>query len=563
MRKYNLKMNTLKCVFGVSAGRFLGFVVQEEGIEIDPKKVESIKKFAEPTCKRDVQKLLGKINYLRRFIANFAGKVESFLPLICLKHEKEFRWGNEQKEAFDKIKEYLVSPHVLRALKMGAGFKLYIAAQRNVIGAYLSRRLLDAETRYTFIEKLCLTLYYACTKCCHYLLASCCTIVCQYDVIKYMLQKPILSGRLGKWVYALVEYDLEYELLKAMKGQVVADFIVDHNIELCSDICVVEKGTWKMFFDGSVCSQGQGVGCLIVSPHGVEHEVSIRLEFWCTNNQAEYEALLSGLETLADMGVSRVNIFGDSQLVAQQINGENQCLDGMLNGYREKCLDVLGSLERFSINHVPREVNVRANMLAQPALGYDVRKGKFKVKGERGYSDVMAIRGADDGTSHNGESEKTDWRDELSKCISEPGKVKDRKVWRQALKYVVINDVLYRRTLDGVLLKCLSEEEASIAMGEVHEGMCGTHQSAYKMRWVLRRAGVYWPIMLKVCFKYYKGCEACQKFGKVQSAPASMLHPIVKPWPFRGWGLDFIGEIHPSSTKGHRFVLMATDYFTK
>jgi hypothetical protein len=240
-----------------------------------------------------VQKLLGKINYLRRFIANLAGKVESFLPLIHLKHEKEFRWGNEQKEAFDKIKEYLVSPPMLRAPKMGAGFKLYIAAQRNVIGAvltqeyggregaiaYLSRRLLDAETRYTFIEKLCLTLYYACTKCLHYLLASSCTIVCQYDVIKYMLQKPILSGRLGKWAYALVEYDLEYEPLEAIKGQVVADFIVNHNIELCSDICVIEKGIWKMFFDGSVCSQGQGVRCLIVSPHGVEHEVSIRLEF--------------------------------------------------------------------------------------------------------------------------------------------------------------------------------------------------------------------------------------------------------------------------------------------
>jgi hypothetical protein len=46
-------------------------------------------------------------------------------------------------------------------------------------------------------------------------------------------------------------------------------------------------------------------------------------------------------------------------------------------------------------------------------------------------------------------------------------------------------------------------------------------------------------------------------------APASMLHPIVKHWPFRGWGLDFIGEGHPASTKGHRFMLMATDYFTK
>ena len=69
--------------------------------------------------------------------------------------------------------------------------------------------------------------------------------------------------------------------------------------------------------------------------------------------------------------------------------------------------------------------------------------------------------------------------------------------------------------------------------------------------------------MINDCFKYYKGCEACQKFGDIQLAPAAMLHPIVKPWPFRGWGLDFIGQIHPSSSKGHRFVLVATDYFTK
>jgi hypothetical protein len=74
---------------------------------------------------------------------------------------------------------------------------------------------------------------------------------------------------------------------------------------------------------------------------------------------------------------------------------------------------------------------------------------------------------------------------------------------------------------------------------------------------------VYWPNMLVDCFKYYKGCEACQKFGKIQSAPASMLHPIVRPWSFRGRGLDFIGEVHPASTKGHHFMLVATDYFTK
>jgi hypothetical protein len=65
MRRYGLKMNPLKCAFGVSAGKFLGFIIHEQGIEIDPTKVESIKKLEEPTCKRDVQKLLGKINYLR------------------------------------------------------------------------------------------------------------------------------------------------------------------------------------------------------------------------------------------------------------------------------------------------------------------------------------------------------------------------------------------------------------------------------------------------------------------------------------------------------------------
>jgi hypothetical protein len=133
-----------------------------------------------------------------------------------------------------------VSPPVLRALKAGNPLKMYIAAQEWVFGAvllqeendkeflvaYVSRRLLDAETWYVFMEKLCLTLYYVCSKFRHYILSSSCIVACQYDVIKHMLLKPSLSGRIGKWAYALIEYDLVYELLRSMKGQVVADFIV-------------------------------------------------------------------------------------------------------------------------------------------------------------------------------------------------------------------------------------------------------------------------------------------------------------------------------------------------
>jgi hypothetical protein len=162
-----------------------------------------------------------------------------------------------------------------------------------------------------------------CTKCHHYLLTSSCIVTSQYDVIKYMLQKPILSGGLGKWAYALMEYDLTYEPIKALKGQVVAYFIIDHCVDLEGSVCLADCEVWKLFFDGSVCSQAQGIGCVIVSPHGVEYELSIWHEFECTNNQAEYEALLKRLETLVELGVLHAEIFGFSNLVVQQIKGES------------------------------------------------------------------------------------------------------------------------------------------------------------------------------------------------------------------------------------------------
>jgi hypothetical protein len=139
--------------------------------------------------------------------------------------------GQNIKKHLILSKKYLSSAPVLKAPQAGVPFRLYIAADYKVIGAvltqetewkehvvtYLSRRLVDAETRYTFIEKLCLCLFYACTKCRCYLLSSHCTISGQAGVIKYMLHNPIMSGRIGKWAYALIEYDLAYEPLKSMK----------------------------------------------------------------------------------------------------------------------------------------------------------------------------------------------------------------------------------------------------------------------------------------------------------------------------------------------------------
>lgn len=281
---------------------------------------------------------------------------------------------------------------MLRAPKAGIPFRLYIAAEEGVIGAvltqevegkeyivtYLSRRLLGAETRYVFIEKLCLSLYYACTKLRHYLLSSTCVVACQTDVIKYMLQKPILSGRIGKWAYALVEYDLAYESLKSMKGQIVVDFIVDHRIN--DDMKRVSYSSvcpWKLYFDGSACREEQGVGVVLISPRGNIFETSVHLEYFCTNNQAEYEALLRGLQILESMDVKNIEAYGDSLLVVQQVSRNYQCFDGSLNMYLEKCLEIIANLDDFVIKHISREENVLANNLAQQASGYRVSRGKL------------------------------------------------------------------------------------------------------------------------------------------------------------------------------------------
>ena len=98
-----------------------------------------MRKVEAPTCKKDLQKFLGKVNYLRGFISNLSGKIDAFTPILRLKNEAEFTWGAEQQEAFEKIKKYLSSPPVLKAPKRGIPFRFYVAAEDKVIGTVLTQ----------------------------------------------------------------------------------------------------------------------------------------------------------------------------------------------------------------------------------------------------------------------------------------------------------------------------------------------------------------------------------------------------------------------------------------
>ena len=118
----------------------------------------------------------------------------------------------------------------------------------------------------------------------------------------------------------------------------------------------------------------------MISPNGVEAGMSSRLEFQCTNNQTEYEALLFGLIMLSSMGVKHVEAYGDSLLVVQQVSKVCQCLDEFLNAHLDRCLHIITCFDEFVIYHVPREENPRANALAQQASGYNIQKKNFREK---------------------------------------------------------------------------------------------------------------------------------------------------------------------------------------
>nr|ABB46599.1 retrotransposon protein, putative, unclassified [Oryza sativa Japonica Group] len=318
-RKYGLKMNPTKCAFGVSAGQFLGFLVHERGIEITQRSINVIKMIKPPEDKTELQEMIGKINFVRRFISNLSGRLEPFTPLLRLKADQQSTWGAEQQKALDNIKEYLSSPPVLIPPQKGIPFWLYLSAGDKSIGSVFIQKLEGKE---------------------------------RADVVKYMLSAPILKGRIGKWIFSLTEFDLWYESQKAIKGQAIANFIVDHRDD---SIGLVEVVLWTLFFDGSVCTHGCGIGLVIISPRGACFEFAYTIKPYATNNQAEYEAVLKGLQLLKEVQADTIEIMGDSLLVISQLAGEYECMNDTLIVYNDKCQELMKEFRLVTLKHFVQE----------------------------------------------------------------------------------------------------------------------------------------------------------------------------------------------------------------
>ncbi|XP_045810889.1 uncharacterized protein LOC123905327 [Trifolium pratense] len=334
--------------------------------------------------------------------------------------------------------------------------------------------------------------------------------------------------------------------LRAVKGQIVADFLADHSVVEVS-ITYVESEPWMLYFDGSRQKHGTGIGILIISPLRIPTKFKYKINGTCSNNEAEYEALIAGLKILLDLGAKHVKIRGDSELVIKQLTKEYKCIQEHLMKYFVIAFSLLKRFDTCDIQHVPRIENQEANDLAQIASGYKLTKEKLEelveIKEKLITCEAMPHQlGANEqSVETNSEMVDThfdevmteifvidnltdnDWRQPIVNYLENPAGITERKVKYRALSYTIMGNELFKKTPEGVLLKCLSENEAYVVISNAHSGACGAHQACHKMKWLLFRQGLYWPSMLKDCIEYAKGCQECQKHAGIQHVPAKAI----------------------------------------
>ena len=135
LKKYQMKLNLSKCVFGVASGKFLGFMVSQRVIEANLEKVQAIINMASPRTVKEVQKLTGRIAALNRFVSRATDKCLPFFKTL----KQAFAWIDECKEAFQDLKRYLSNPPLLSPSKEGENLYLYLAVSTTVMSAALIR----------------------------------------------------------------------------------------------------------------------------------------------------------------------------------------------------------------------------------------------------------------------------------------------------------------------------------------------------------------------------------------------------------------------------------------
>jgi hypothetical protein len=317
MRDARLRLNPEKCIFGVRQGKILGYLVSHHGIEVNPTKIQAIINMTPPQSARDVQRLTGRLAALNRFISKSA---EQRLPFLkTLRGAKDFAWGPEQTAAFESLKQHLSELATLTSPDPSLPLLLYIAALPCAVSValvqeqdregtsrqcpvyYVSEVLTASKCNMTELENISYAVVMASRKLRHYFEAFKVRVISDRGLGE-LFRNPEASVRIAKWAAELSGYHITFEPRTAIKSHVLADFIVDWTGPTWHQEESPEK-VWTIHCDGAWCHAGAGATAIITSPTGVKYTYTACLSFAlesdrCTNNIAEYEAVILGLRKL-------------------------------------------------------------------------------------------------------------------------------------------------------------------------------------------------------------------------------------------------------------------------
>ena len=322
IRQFRLRLNPKKCTFGVTFGKLLGHIVSERGIEVDPEKIKAVLDMPVPRTEKDIRGFLGRLQYISRFIARLTDICEPIFRL--LRKNQPMVWNDDCPRAFEKIKECLLSPPVLVPPIPGRPLLLYFSVSDIALGCmlaqlddlgkeraiyYLSKRMLKYECKYIMIERLCLALVWATMRLRHCVTEYSIHLVSRLDPLRYLFDRPVLTGRLMRLLVLLTEFDIQYVTQKSVNGSIVADHLaslpisddkpIDDDFPGEQFVSITSITGWKLYFDGAANQLRFGIGILLISPQGDNILISVRLVFSdhhrLTNNIFKYEGCITSL----------------------------------------------------------------------------------------------------------------------------------------------------------------------------------------------------------------------------------------------------------------------------
>jgi ribonuclease HI len=385
LRAKGVKLNPKKCVFGVPQGMLLGFIISERGIEANPEKIVAITNMGPIKDLKGVQRVMGCLAALSRFISHLG---EKGLPLYRLLRKTErFTWTPEAEGALGNLKALLTNAPILVPPAAGVALLIYVVATTQVVSAvvvverqeeghalptqrpvyFISEVLSKTKIRYPQIQKLLYVVILTRRKLRHYFESHPVTMVSSFPLGE-IIQCREASGRIAKWAVELMGETLSFAPRKAIKSQVLADFLAEWT-DTQLPTAPIKTELWTMYFDGSLMKTGAGAGLLFVSPLGEHVRYVIRLHFLTSNNVAEYEALVNGLRIVIELGVRCLNARGDSQLVIDQVMKNSQCYDQKMEAYCDEVRRLEDKFYGLELNHVARRYNKTGDELAKIASG--------------------------------------------------------------------------------------------------------------------------------------------------------------------------------------------------